>query len=115
MPIDYKSLGSRVKDARTSKGYTQERLAECIDLSTTHISNIENGNAIPSLKTFVDIANALSVSADPLLCDSLIHSKGIYEAEAATIFRECTVEEARILTETLRNTLNTLRKHYNTQ
>lgn len=113
MPIDYKSLGSRIKEVRKRIGLTQEQLAERADLSTTHISNIENGNAIPSLQAFVNIVNALSVSSDALLCDTIKNSREIYQSEAQDILDSCrTIEEVRIVTDTMKNTLHTIRKHY---
>ena len=112
MPIDYLSLGSRIKTARKQKGLTQEQLAEHADLSTTHISNIENGKAIPSLQAIVNIANALSATVDVLLCDNIDQSRDIYKSEAQEILNGCTIDESRILTEMMKNTLSTLRNHY---
>lgn len=112
MPINYTSLGSRIKKARKLRGLTQEQLAERTNLSTTHISNIENGNAVPSLQAVVDIANALSTTIDPLLCDSIDQSKSVYETEATSLYKDCTIDEARILTDTIKNTLAVLRRHY---
>ena len=111
MQIDYISLGSRIKEARKNQGLTQEQLAERADLSTTHISNIENAKKIPSLQAIVDIANALSVTTDSLLRDNIEQSKDIYRSEAQSILDGCTITEARILTETMKNTLITHRKH----
>lgn len=112
MSVDYNALGSRIKKARKDRNLTQEDLAEYTDLSTTHISNIENGNSVLSVKTLVDIANALSITTDPLLCDSLDQSINNYKIEFQTILDECTIDEARILTDNAKNTLATLRKHY---
>ena len=50
MQIDYISLGSRIKEARKKQGLTQEQLAERADLSTTHISNIENAKKSQACK-----------------------------------------------------------------
>ena len=111
MQIDYISLGSRIKEVRKNQDLTQEQLAEFADLSTTHISNIENAKKIPSLKSIVSIANALSMTVDALLCDSIEQSKDIYKSEAQAILDGCTITEARILTETMKNTLITHRKH----
>lgn len=36
---------------RINGGYSQERLAEAVDLSTSYISEIENGKKRPSMKT----------------------------------------------------------------
>lgn len=55
--MDKKSLniaiGSRIKLARENMGWTQEELAEKLDLSTQFISTIERGVAGASLGTVV--------------------------------------------------------------
>lgn len=66
---DCKNLGKRMREIRTEKNITQERLGELIDVGTTHVSHIETGNTMPSMKTFVRIINALECSADELLRD----------------------------------------------
>lgn len=55
--------------AREKQHLTQEDLAAIVDLSSTHISVIERGVKPPKLETFINIANALDVSADTLLQD----------------------------------------------
>ena len=77
MELDYRAIGKRIKIARIKADLTQEALAEKASLSTTHMSNIETGNSKLSLPTIVSLANALSVSVDEFLCDSVIHSKDI--------------------------------------
>ena len=42
MSIDYKSIGKRIKTARIRLDMTQERLAEQVNLSPSHLSNIED-------------------------------------------------------------------------
>ncbi|MBQ1240651.1 MAG: helix-turn-helix transcriptional regulator [Lachnospiraceae bacterium] len=112
MQIDYIALGSRIKEARKNKGLTQEQLAELADLSTTHISNIENAKKIPSLQSIVSIANALSATVDALLCDNLDQSRDFYKSEAHEIFDTCTIDEVRLLIDTMKYTLQMHRKHY---
>ena len=53
MSIDYKSIGRRIKAARTRLDMTQERLAEQVNLSPSHLSNIETGTTKVSLPTIV--------------------------------------------------------------
>ena len=110
MQLDYKSLGIRIKHARKRNGLTQEQLAERVNLSSTHISNIENGRTVFSMQVFVNLANALSVRPDELLCDSIEQSREIYASEAQKILSSCTIEEVRLLTDTMKHTLNTYRK-----
>ena len=66
---DCTKLGKRIRAMRSKKNITQERLGEMIGVGTTHVSHIETGNTMPSMKTFVKIINALECSADELLSE----------------------------------------------
>ena len=65
------SIGKRIRNARKQKGWKQEIFAEKIGLSVTYTGMIERGEKVPKLETFINIANALGVSADELLADVL--------------------------------------------
>lgn len=69
--MDRKSIGHRIQAYREAAGMSQDGLAEALGLSTIYISTIERGVKTPSLEVFVNIANALNVSADLLLVDVL--------------------------------------------
>ena len=101
MELDYKAIGKRIKIARIQAELSQEALAEKADLSPTHMSNIENANTKLSLPMLISIANALSVSADTLLCDSVIQSA----------VADCDEYEIRILTEILKASKRALRQN----
>lgn len=64
-------LGMRIKQARIAKHMTAEAFAEKIDVSVSFLREIERGSKKPSITKFVEIANALEVSSDYLLCDSV--------------------------------------------
>ena len=54
---DYESIGRRVRKIRQERNMTQEALAEKLNVSNQHISDIErglNGMSIPSLDTDAD-------------------------------------------------------------
>ena len=69
--MKYDSIGMNIRKYRMSKNLRQEDIAERSGLSTNYIGMIERGEKIPSLEKFIDIANALHVSADQLLSDVL--------------------------------------------
>ena len=69
--MDYKTLGLRIKSERVKKELTQALLAERVDVSTAFIGQIERGERKFSVENLVAICNALSVSVDYLLRDSL--------------------------------------------
>ena len=85
--MDLKPIGSRIKNAREAKGFTQEQLAEMIGLSPTHISVIERGVKAPKLETFIKIANALDVTSDSLLLDVLNNSLQITSTELSELIK----------------------------
>lgn len=72
--IDYKKLGLRIKEVRTSQNLTQETLAERVGCFVSHISNIENSHTKASLNILLGIANVLNTSIDFLLADQYVNS-----------------------------------------
>ena len=69
--MDLNSIGINIRKYRNRKGMRQEDLAEKTELSAVYIGMLERGEKLPSLETFIKIANALEVSSDMLLCDVL--------------------------------------------
>ncbi len=65
------TLGHRIQINRERRGMKQEELAERAELSTNYISALERDMKKPSIDSFIRIANALQVSSDELLKDSL--------------------------------------------
>ena len=45
---------------------TQEKLAEKLDISTSFLSRLENGNSVAGLETYCEICQALNVTLDYL-------------------------------------------------
>lgn len=63
------SIGKYLRKYRREKGLSQETLAEMTNLSSNYIGMLERGQKVPSLETFIELINALGISADMLLCD----------------------------------------------
>lgn len=60
-------IGRRVRKARDAAGFTQEKLADLVDVSVQFISDFERGKVGASVETIVGLSNALHVSCDYLL------------------------------------------------
>lgn len=110
MEIDYLAIGARIRRLRKEKGLTQQTLAELSDQEPSNISHIERGATKLGLPTIVNIANALSVTVDDLLCDSLESSKSAFEREASQILADCSHKELRIITGSMRALKDNLRQ-----
>ena len=69
--MDYVYLGKRIRDRRKSLKLSQEKLSEIADITTSYFGQIERAERIPSLETLVNISNALGVTVDFILADSI--------------------------------------------
>ena len=97
MELDYKAIGKRIKIARIKADLTQEMLAEKIELSPTHLSNIETGTTRVSLATIVSIANGLDITVDDILCDNVVKARVQFEEDIAEILDDCDEYEIRMI------------------
>ena len=110
MELDYQAIGVRIRRLRKERGLTQQTLAEMSGQEPSNISHIERGATKLSLPTLVSVANALEVTVDQILCDSLPASRSVFETEAAHILSDCSHLELKIITETIRTLKENLRR-----
>lgn len=109
MELDYQAIGVRIRRLRKEQGLTQQTLAEMSGQEPSNISHIERGATKLSLPTLVSIANALGVTADELLCDSITASGTVFQQEVVQLLADCSHAELKIITETIRALKGSLR------
>ena len=109
--IDYASIGQKVKKIRLSKGVTQEQLAEAVGVGVTHISHLETGSGVVSLKVFLAIVNHLQCSADELLCKEITTARPIVDHWLVELVADCDKTEIKIIADTISALKQTLRKN----
>ena len=110
MAFNTEALGRRIGEIRRLRGLSQMALAEQIEKAPTFISSIETGQRGMSIETFVSIANALNVSADALLIDSIENTERISGSFFAAAF-DCNEFERRVLLELLIASKEAIRKN----
>ena len=111
MEIDYKLIGKRIREERISQNLSQQTLAEISNISPTNISHIERGATKLSLPTLISIANALAVSADFLLCDSLVEAERIYIDEINCLLLDCNPNELKLIIDIMKSIKTSLRRY----
>jgi transcriptional regulator with XRE-family HTH domain len=62
-------IGSRIRGARTAKGWSQKRLAETLGVTQATVSHWEKSFTPPIAQTIAQIAEALEIEAGELLGD----------------------------------------------
>lgn len=76
-------FGKRIKHIRESKGWTQENLAEKMDISTNYLSSIERGKENPTFDLLMKLSDAVEVEMWELF--DFGHEKGPKELRAMLI------------------------------
>lgn len=61
------TIGEQIQNIRISKGLTQERLAELLEVSRQSVSKWELGQAVPDVEKIVHLSELFNVSTDTLL------------------------------------------------
>jgi len=109
--MDYYTIGQKIRKIRKAHGFSQEELAEKVNISTTHMSHIETGNTKLSLPVFVDIAAALEVRTDDLLDNPAAATSSTALDEIAAVLERCTAQEAKVLAEIVKAAKLSMDKH----
>lgn len=112
MALNYILLGKRIQTIRKKKGLSQAKLSEIIDKTPTYVSYIESGIKSPSLDTLILLANALGVTADMLLAESLDNHLLVDVGEYAELLNDCSPYERRVLIENARALKKTMREYH---
>ena len=60
-------IGKKLKDARMRSGFTQDSVAEKVNVSRQTISNWENEKSYPDIISVIELSNLYSISLDELL------------------------------------------------
>ena len=81
MQVDYKMIGSRIKEHRRAKGYTQEKLAEQLDVSVGYVSQVERGITHISLDLLAEISTVLDCDIAVLVTGSAVNSEKYMQDE----------------------------------
>lgn len=64
---ELKAIGNRISARRKQLNYTQEQIAEKMDVSIQMVSNLERGNKAIKIDNLIKISEILNVSTDYIL------------------------------------------------
>lgn len=111
MELNYYEIGQRIRKYRKACGFSQEQLAEKIEISSTHMSHIETGNTKLSLQVFAKIAKVLSIQTDALLADTPQVNRTTLNHEIINLLDSCSEKELYILLDTMKSLKISLKKY----
>lgn len=94
-----KTMGNKIKQARLSNKYTQDYVAEHIDISTDLLRNIENGRNIGSIPTLLNLCNFLKISPNSLFSELLTFQEKTFDFDLKNSFDKLSKEDREFLKE----------------
>lgn len=65
--VDLNDIGKRIQNRRKQQGYTQEQLAEMMNVSIQMVSNLERGNKAIRIDNLINLSHILDISTDYIL------------------------------------------------
>ena len=92
-----KLLGRRIKEIRTLKGFTQERLSELTDIGASSLSKIESGYFHPTDENLEKICNALDVEPYQLYMANHLKNAKELKSELHNIIDSADDEKIKIM------------------
>ena len=88
MSMETRALGDAIRAARMKKGLTQDALSELLDITPTHLKNIEGSRRKPSVPLLFQMMELLDLSVDALVFQSrCLRMDGLSEREAEALER----------------------------
>ena len=98
-----KETGIRIREARRERQMSQAELAERLNISPSHMSDIETGKSNFGVDILMRITEILQISADELLRTDVPSVNAVYSAEFSDIMEDCTTAEKNAMIEMLKN------------
>lgn len=97
MSVDYKLIGSRIRERRKSQKKTQEMLAEALSVSVGYVSQIERGVTKVSLDTLSNICFFLSCDLSQLLSGANPQQQAYLNAELEEASKKLNDQQKKFL------------------
>ena len=105
--MDYKTIGSKIKECRKACNLSQTDLADKVGISPRYLSDIERGEKMPKLATFINILNAMDASTDYILADILNSAYKVRATELEKSLEELDIDDKNMAL----SLLKTITKH----
>ena len=90
-------LGVVIKQSRLDKRFSQEQLAEILDITPTHVKHIESGRRKPSVDLLFQMADVLGFSLDDLVDRKKENSVQKKKERIINVLNECDESELDLL------------------
>ena len=99
LDFDLTAVGIRIRTRRESLGLTQQVVADSLEISTKHYSEVERGIKGLSYRNLVKIRNVLNINIDYILTGEI---ENVPSSPFVDLLNSCPIEKKDYLEEALR-------------
>lgn len=103
MDKEFQVIAKNIKCLREKKGYTQEQLAEAVDLSASHLSKVESGQRRIGMKAYLSILQVLGVGDEEFVSIAVEEKKEGDYKKFQDMMKDCNKAERKFLLDSLEN------------
>ena len=105
---DIVEVSNRLRFIREDAGYSQEKMAEILDVSPSTVHRVEGGKSVPQLDLIFKLADAMDISITQILPKR--YTKKDYDSELKVSSNYSQLSEAnkRIVTDTVNRLIDNL-------
>ncbi len=100
MGLEKGKLGNAIRRARIEKNISQEKLAEMLDITPTHLKHLESEHRRPSVEVLFNLAEILHFSIDDLIFEEREKTEEYRRAEL--LLGECDRRELLIAADVIK-------------
>lgn len=111
MEVNFRLIGTHIKECRINSRLTQALLAERTGLSVPYISQVETAYKHISLNALIKIAGALDVTVDRLLLGNQSADAASYLHGMEQLFADCSDYERSVILDSSTALKRSLRRH----
>ena len=111
MKVGYVLLGERIKFWRQYRNFTQEKLAEKVELTPGFISLIETGKKRASLETLIRVCKELEITLNDLLVGNQITQPNDYSIEFSELISNLNESERNLIFEIIEAICKALKRN----
>lgn len=104
MILEQGKLGNTIRNARIENNLSQEKLAEMLDITPTHLKHLESEHRKPSIEVLFRLTKILHISLDTLLFPPASQRDSQLK-ELYVLLNSCEDNELNILEDIIRSML----------
>lgn len=90
-------IGMRIAELRNSKGFTQEKLAGKMEISSKYLSSIERGKENPTLDTIIKLSESLDVNIEDIFRSLQIEDSGKRKSLVTSLINKADADQLKLV------------------